>query len=101
MTTQIPRTFQVMGITYTVVMQPSLAHDTNNLGMTNYRTQEIELQCGSEGYPIPEEQVEQCFFHELVHVVLHAMQEDELEKNEKFVDLFASLLHQIVSTMRT
>ena len=32
---------------------------------------------------------------ELVHAILHNMGEDDLNDNEKFVDVFGSLLHQV------
>jgi hypothetical protein len=35
-----------------------------------------------------------------VHLILNAMGEDDLYKNEKFVDLFAGLLHQVLTTSK-
>ena len=34
------------------------------------------------------------FYHEKVHAILRAMNEEELNENEKFVDVFAKLLRQ-------
>lgn len=36
----------------------------------------------------------QTFYHEKVHHILHAMNENDLCHNEKFVDLFATFLLQ-------
>jgi len=44
--------------------------------------------------------VKLTLLHEVVHAVLSDMGEEKLSKDEKFVDLFASMLHQINKTSK-
>ena len=41
---------------------------------------------------------EKTFFHELVHMILDAMGQDELNRNEDFVDAFAELWYEFEKT---
>lgn len=49
---------------------------------------------------LPDVEKQQVFCHELVHAILHKMNEHKLNDNEKFVDLFGSLLHQAWVTIK-
>jgi hypothetical protein len=60
-------------------------------------TNEIAIQSLGPGLPGNKEMQEQWFFHELIHHILHQMNH-KLRSDEAFVNLFASLLHQALST---
>ena len=92
----IPSSFKLMGKTITVQYDNSLVDRKNSLG--NTWCQEIRLQNPGEQISITREDLEQTFFHELVHSILNSMSEKELSGNEKFVELFSSLLHQALTT---
>lgn len=96
-TIPIPNRFDLHGITYRVIHEPDLIANNDNLGEAGYRRGEIRLQALLPGSWIQADRQGQVFCHELVHVILHQMH-DERRDDEKFVDLFASLLHQALSS---
>ena len=69
---------------------------TDNHGLSDFQKNVITLQDVTKSYSL--EQMEHTFYHELVHFILNAMNEHELNTNEKFVDLFGGLLHQALNT---
>lgn len=93
----IPKSFKVFGRTINVVMRDDLLDADEALGMTYPSRSLIELQkpCSR----VSETEVEQTFFHELSHLLMHVMGEEEKYEDEKFVDLLGSLLHQIVTQL--
>ena len=97
---QIPTEFQVFGQHWKVIYDPKLRHDTDNVGEASYRDNVIVLQSAAEGNPRIPCLIEQSFLHELVHVILDCMSEHKLRADEKFVDVFANLLHQALDSAR-
>ena len=91
----IPKQFQLVGKTIDVEYRPDLLKDEDKVGMAAYRRNRIYLQPSVSGYERDEADIEQSFLHEVVHWILMVMGED---KTEKYVDLFASLLHQALAT---
>lgn len=96
---KIPKSFKLMGKIYTVEDMPNLIYSDAASGMAYHRSRRIGLQTSSIEYPIPDEDREQSFLHELTHHILHVMKETKLNDNEKFVDMFAGFLHQALTTM--
>lgn len=95
-----------MGMTIEVKDDPALLHERNWTGAADYTKSLITLQPIDATYPCTPEKREQVFYHELVHHISYhagAAVNHELEKglhtNEEFVDLFAALLHQALTTM--
>jgi hypothetical protein len=95
----VPLSFCIMGYTITVEWNERLRHHEDLVGLAMHRDNKIVIQPSVPGNPRTSEQIEHTFFHELVHFILDAMQEEELRKNEKFVDVFSGLLHQALTTM--
>ena len=93
---RIPNSFYLLGQKITVEQDSNLTFEADAKGISLFREGKIVLQ-RREQYS-PQSQVEQTFCHELVHWILHQMGEGELGGNEKFVDVFGSLLHQALST---
>ena len=68
------------------------AHDM--LGQSQYRENRIRLQPDAPHFHRAEGDVEQTFFHELVHWICSTMGRRDLDGDEAFIDMFASLLQQ-------
>jgi hypothetical protein len=90
----IPKSFFLFGQEYTIEWVESLVQKAGAVGQSRARDHCIQLQPNREACPRPESDIEETYFHELTHTVLVAMGRDDLSEDEKFVDIFASLLHQ-------
>lgn len=88
----IPDRFQIYGRTIEVELRDELVESNNHLGLAQYDKNRILLRKG-----MLEGQEDHVFLHELVHVILCAM-DHELYDNEPFVETFSGLLHQALST---
>ena len=99
-TIKIPKEFQIFGETITVESNDALTYKEGLKGMTLYRENRIVLQLNNEGASIPQDSIEQTFFHEMLHFVLDKIKEDELREDEKLVDLISSALHQVFKTAK-
>lgn len=93
---KIPKTFQLMGKTIKVEFSDLLLTDHNITGAQ--KGCKILVQRDSNQTGLGPQEIEHTFLHELVHCILNAMNEDELRKNEKFVDIFSGLLQQVLNT---
>ena len=96
---RIPKSFQLFGQTITVEWLDRLIEDQDAVGEAHYRANRIVLQRNNDGIARPQTQSEATFCHELVHWIFFMMNEDDLRKNEKLVDVFGRLLHQALTTM--
>src|SRR5438132_6955230 len=91
---QIPSRFVLLGQHWTVAFVEDLSEQNDCVGDAQYRRNLIRLQPNNGVVHRPQSQVEQTFLHELLHAILEALGEKELNDNEKLVDLMAGLLHQ-------
>lgn len=98
---KIPKEFILLGHKYTVVLTDDL-FDTEgcygqadedlklikiqNLGTVTRRHEENGAQVETK-VVITEETLIETFFHEVTHIILDALGEEELSENEKFVNL--------------
>lgn len=96
---KIPKRFKLLGHTITVEYDSMLDGRNGCIGEARYTTNSIALQPNTDTFNRPVSQQEQVFLHELTHHILNEMNEHELRGNEKFVDIFASLLHQALTSM--
>lgn len=103
---RIPSRFQLLGQTITVVVDPACFTEKDGVyGYASYRTNQIHLRPSTETHPLNQEQLEQTFYHELIHFILYhagaaySGKCDYMHQDEGFVDLCGSLLHQAISTM--
>ena len=90
---KIPKTFKLAGLTVTVILDPLFIKEQGKCGEVIYERQTITLDP-----TVGEEQLGQCFLHELLHYIFYVMGEHELRNNEKLVDLIAHFLHQVEDT---
>ncbi len=96
---EIPKSFQLLGHTYTVEVSDRLYEDEEIYGDCDVEKKLIRLQAVGPVnrinpktkkvtvIQITEEDFLETFFHELTHAVLYNMGEDKLFANEKFVGL--------------
>ena len=94
----IPQKFKLFGRTINVMYDKSILQKDDHIGQACYKEDKIKILPNTESYKMKNYQIEQIFMHELIHFILEAMNENELRINEKFVDIFASLLHQAINT---
>ena len=88
----IPTSYRRLGHQVTVSYDDALDTDEGLNGKLLHRQNKIVLT--PPGAKYGRSHTEQTFLHEQVHDLLIAMGQGELGDNEKFVDTFASLLHQ-------
>jgi cell fate (sporulation/competence/biofilm development) regulator YlbF (YheA/YmcA/DUF963 family) len=102
---QIPKRFRLMGQIIEVTSdQNDFIEEAEATGLACYRESEIKLNPALMSYR-KQYQREQIFLHELVHFITYYAQESVsgkknfLHQEEGFVDTFAHLLHQALTTM--
>jgi len=95
----IPKQFHIFGELHKV-KQLKIVKDGEEfvLGLYNPDTNIIKIQKASETRN--QDQVEQTFFHELVHASLGHLSYDKLYEDEVFVDNMAKALHQAFKTAK-
>jgi hypothetical protein len=94
----IPKKFAVGKSLFDVRMHDRLSRGMRN-GITFFSINLMQLARANRRGPRKPEDIEQTFWHEAVHVILDDMGH-KLYKDEKFVDQFATRLHQITKTAK-
>lgn len=99
---KIPKSFRLLGATFTVSFDDNLVEREGLLGRICYNKHEIVLQNPkARGVKdISKTSVEQTLFHEIIHAALGAAGREGLNEDEAFVDLLGQLLHQVMTTMK-
>lgn len=102
---RIPVHFKLFGQTITVRWDKELVNEDDSRGQVSYRRNEIRLQPSTEGNPIPVEQIEQSFLHEVLHFVFYLLGDYKigdvkLRNDERLVDLLALALHQVLTSAK-
>lgn len=97
---KIPKSLQLHGQTIKVVHDNQLEHMTGSIGEARYRENQIVLQPNNKGINFPETKLEQVYCHELIHFILQHMDKRTLRDDEGFVEPFAQLLHQALTTAK-
>ena len=92
----IPKTFKLMGLDYEVGYSDTLLRENDMVGCHCPRSLRITLH--QSDHVTKQKAVEHTYCHEITHAILEHMGEPELCHNEKFVDMFGGLLHQILTT---
>jgi len=95
---KVPKSFKLFGTTINVVWDNKRMNDAGCYGSTDYATCQVILS-NKEGIDdLSEDRIMDTFYHERTHAILDAMNEVDLSKNEKFVDVFSKLLRQSIET---
>ena len=91
----IPKSF-VLGAQKIDVKYKEFPNGNSNAdGFAGYSEQVVELKTNMKN-----DYMEFVFFHELVHHILNQTGDEELRIDEKFVNRFATFLHQAIKTMK-
>ena len=91
---KIPKSFKLFATTINVVFDDERMNNEGFLGLSEIMKSLISLASKHKGEKLENEIVIDAFYHEKVHMILDSMCEFELSKNEKFVEIFSSLLRQ-------
>lgn len=94
----IPKSFFLYGQRICVTVREDLVNAEGAVGTSRHHENVIHLQGNKGSWQRKEDQIEQTFYHELVHTILHQMHRNNLNDDEDFVDTFAQLLHQALIT---
>jgi len=89
---KIPKKFNLIDEEISVKYDNTLLHESNAYGLANFIKKEISLY---DDIPGGEYQV---FLHEVIHLILDKIYYKELARDEQFVDLLSSSLHQMLIT---
>lgn len=97
----IPKKFTVLNHTFKVRMVDNIVTNGEvRLGECCKDLCVVDIATHSHTDPIPDSVMEHTFFHEITHVILDIMGEERLSSDEKFVDVFSGLLHQVIKTSK-
>lgn len=97
---RLPISVPLLGEVIRVEKSPSIVTEQDALGLAVYDENKIIIQEHADGCPRTNEQMWQTLLHELTHLILHRMGQNKLRDNEKFVDMYAGLLHQALTGMK-
>lgn len=95
----IPTSFELGGIKVNVALDKQY-NDSGNAGTAYLGTGSIRVKTSSNGEDYSKDYIQVTFYHELVHLILETMGRHELSKDESFVDLMATFLHQFNKTKK-
>ena len=96
----IPKRFNILGYTVTVEPTNQLRMSNGAVGMADHDLLRILLQQNTLTYPRARANIEQTYLHEVFHWIFHCAHKYELSEDEDFVDICASMLHQVLSTSK-
>ncbi len=91
---KIPKKYQLFGTTVKVLWDNKRLNDRSEYGLCDYSKNVITLSTTDGAEELSEDRVMDTFYHERTHSILDAMNERDLSRNEKFVDVFSKLLRQ-------
>ena len=99
--TPIPRRIRVGAKQYSIDIVETMLRK-RDMGRIHYDQRRIELGKTSNvtGRRFASETMQENFWHEMVHAILHDMGRDNLNRDEKFVQDFAKRLTQAINSAR-
>ena len=96
----IPKKFKLLGHNIKVRYDNNRMDDMNALGLCEPTFNVLSLAKKTGGKKMPKSTIEHTYWHEVTHRILRAMGENDLYKNEAFVDNFAGCLHQVIKSSK-
>lgn len=91
---KIPKTFTLFSTPIEIIWDNKYCNDKEVYGEADYGQSRITMSLTTGLTKLSEGKMADTFYHEKVHIILDTMNEYELSKNEKFVDIFSKLLRQ-------
>jgi hypothetical protein len=96
----LPKKVRVGNRWYSVDVVESM-RNKSEMGRVHYERRTIELAKRTHhGVPFRLSALEDTFWHELTHAILHSMGEHDLNNRESFVEEFANRLSAAIRTAR-
>lgn len=95
----VPTKFDMLGHTITVKIRKDLYDEAECYGRWTRGKHLIELQAVNKDCTKSFQM--QTFWHEVAHAVLDNIGEEKQGEDEKYVDLWGQLIHQVLKTART
>lgn len=94
----IPESFYVFGKKFEVVFDSDTVQTYEAVGLAKFHQNKIVLTPSSDSFPRSQMDILTTLYHEIVHIVLSAVGEDELSNNETFVNMMGAALSQMVTS---
>lgn len=69
-------------------------------GHTNYPLGLVKIRTHLDKKELSEDAIEHALFHEVSHIIMNFMGENELNANETFIDLLGLFFHQFIKTSK-
>lgn len=95
---KLPKSFKLFGTTIDIIFDNTRMNDLGYYGLFESGKHKITLSTIDGLNDLGKDRIINTFYHESVHAILDSMNEIELNKNEKFVDVFAKLIRQMNET---
>ncbi len=92
----IPARFKLFNQTIKVIYKRNLIDTKEAIGICDFNKNTIYLQQSTRQHILTKEQIHQCFFHELFHMVLYLLSYKELSEDEALMDRLGMAMHQII-----
>lgn len=111
---RVPKKFMLFGHEYTVVLVKNLYESESCYGIADDDLKLIKLQdlgtvtkkYEEEGkhievqFTITEQTLIETFFHEVIHIILDSLGEEQLSENEKFVNMMGKAFLEVYLSSR-
>jgi len=94
----IPKKFKLFGTTINVIWDEMKMDNMKAFGLSEYGKSRITLSKEDGSEKLSKGKILDTWYHERTHMILNTMNEAELSRNEKFVDVFSKLLRQADET---
>jgi|TARA_Y100000310_G_scaffold236502_1_gene239681 hypothetical protein len=94
---KIPKRFKLFGQTIEVIQSSDYEDKEGSQGAAQFNKNRIIIQC-NKALKRPGTRMEQCYIHEMVHMIFNELHYPKETYNEQMVDQIASALHQVLTT---
>ena len=97
---KIPKEFKLFATTVNIDYDNERLSNDGCLGDCTNTHSKITLCDNYKGEKLSKDTILDTFYHEKIHIILDAMGEHKLSRNEKFVEIFSRLLRQSDETAK-
>jgi len=94
---KIPKQIKLGGQVINVIFDDEMCSRDSVLGQCDNNHNKIILAKNIFGDSIPEDRIERTLYHEITHWILFNCGEEELYKDEKFVDRLSLFIQELVT----
>lgn len=97
---KLPKSFKLFASEYKVVIDNKEVNAADSLGLLSIDNKKLSLATKQDGEDLPYDTILDTFYHEIMHAMFFAINERDLAKNEKIVDILGKLLRQFLETVK-